>query len=112
VKIVMRNTRKVCRYPADKLMATLSELSEQLPDEALSLREELRKTSIAHDQSLCEPLSAPGLCSRRHRSVDRIYTPLNPTFVSLFNSLHFRDVSGSAQRLLNSVDDLDTCSTS
>jgi serine/threonine-protein kinase HipA len=40
---------KVCRYPAGKLMATLSELSEQLPDEALSVRDELRKTSIAHD---------------------------------------------------------------
>jgi serine/threonine-protein kinase HipA len=40
---------KVCHYPASKLMATLSDLSEQLPDEAVSVREEFRKTSIAHN---------------------------------------------------------------
>jgi serine/threonine-protein kinase HipA len=40
---------KVCRYPADKLMGILRELSEQLPDEALSVRKEFRRTSIAHD---------------------------------------------------------------
>jgi len=40
---------KACRYPASKLLAILSELAEQLPDEALSLSEEFRRTSIAHD---------------------------------------------------------------
>ena len=40
---------RACRYPAGKLMLTLSELCKRLPDEALSVREEFRKTTIAHD---------------------------------------------------------------
>ena len=40
---------KACRYPASRLMAILSELAEQLPDEALSVKEEFRETSIAHE---------------------------------------------------------------
>jgi len=38
---------KVCRYPASRLMAVLGELAERVPDEALSLRAEIRETSIA-----------------------------------------------------------------
>lgn len=40
---------KACRYPADKLLATLSELSEQLPDEALSVKEDFRETTMTPD---------------------------------------------------------------
>jgi serine/threonine-protein kinase HipA len=38
---------KTCRYPAEKLIVTLRELSERLPDEALAVKDEFEKATAA-----------------------------------------------------------------
>ena len=38
---------KTCRYPRDKLIATLRELAERLPGEALAVKNEFEKATAA-----------------------------------------------------------------
>jgi hypothetical protein len=40
---------KACRYPADILIATLKELSEQLPDEGLAVLKEIQVRGMGRD---------------------------------------------------------------
>ncbi len=40
---------KACRFPADALLATLEDLSVQLPDEGLAVMKEIESTGMAHE---------------------------------------------------------------
>jgi hypothetical protein len=61
---------RACRYPADKLIATLGDLSAQLPDEALVLLKEVEVRGMARTvlAKLLDGLAAQCNATKRNLS--------------------------------------------